>query len=53
MDDNEARISEILQAFRIFDGVYKREQVDAAIALREEITPYLIEISSKGDCRSA
>ena len=37
-------INEILEAFKIFDGDYKREQVDAAIELKEEITPYLIEI---------
>ena len=37
-------ITEILDAFRIFDGIYKREQVDAAVELKEEITPFLIEI---------
>ena len=37
-------ITEILEAFKIFDGIYKREQVDAAIELKEEITPSLIEI---------
>ena len=37
-------ITEILEAFKIFDGIYKREQVDAAIELKEEITPFLIEI---------
>mgnify|MGYP006295915079 CR=1 FL=1 len=37
-------ISEILEAFRIFDGAYKREAIDAAIARKEEITPYLITI---------
>ena len=40
-------ITEILEAFRIFDGIYKREQVDAAIELKEEITPSLIEILDK------
>ena len=40
-------ITEILDAFRIFDGNYKREQVDAAIELKEEITPFLIEILEK------
>ncbi len=34
----------ILESFRIFDGVYKREQIDAAIKLKDEITPHLIEI---------
>ena len=37
-------ITEILETFKIFDGNYKREQVDAAIELKEEITPHLIEI---------
>ena len=37
-------INEILEAFKIFDGDYKRKQVDAAIELKEEITPYLIKI---------
>jgi hypothetical protein len=37
-------IIEILEAFKIFDGNYKREQVDAAIELKKEITPSLIEI---------
>ncbi len=42
--NKETRISEILDTFRIFDGVYKREQIDAAVELREEITPHLIKI---------
>ena len=37
-------ITEIIEAFKIFDGIYKREKVDAAIELKEEITPHLIEI---------
>ena len=37
-------ITEILEAFRIFDGNYKREQVDAAIERKAEITSHLIEI---------
>lgn len=41
---NETKIAEILKSFEIFDGIYKREQIDAAIQLKEEITPYLIEI---------
>ena len=40
----EITINEILEAFRIFDGNYKREQVDAAIELKEQITPHLIKI---------
>lgn len=38
------KIYEILKEFKIFDGIYKRELVDAAIELKDEITPYLIEI---------
>ena len=38
------RISNILVAFQTFDGVYKRDEVDAALELQEEITPYLIDI---------
>ena len=41
------RISEILNGIKIYDDVYKRELIDAAIELREEITPYLIEILNK------
>ena len=37
-------ITEILEAFKLFDGNYKREQVDAAVEFKEEITPHLIEI---------
>jgi hypothetical protein len=40
----EITINEILEAFKTFDGTYKREQVDAAIELKAEITPYLIKI---------
>ena len=41
------KIEDILKSFEIFDGVYKREQVDVAIGLRDEITPFLIEILVK------
>jgi len=37
------KISEILNGLKIFDGIYKREFVDAAIEQKDEITPYLIE----------
>lgn len=40
----DTRITEILREFEIFDGVYKRAQVDAALELQEEITPHLIGI---------
>jgi hypothetical protein len=37
-------IDDILNAFRIFDGTYQREMVEAAIQRREEIVPRLIAI---------
>ena len=40
-------VTEILESFKIFDGNYKREQIDAAIEMKEEITPFLIEILEK------
>ena len=42
--DANAKVSEILASFEMYDGKYKREQIDAAISLKEEITPHLIEI---------
>ncbi len=36
-------IEEILNAFELFDGVYKYDAVEAAVAVKEEITPGLIE----------
>lgn len=44
---NDERIREILDAFEHFTGKYEREAVDAAIALREEIIPRLIEVLRK------
>jgi hypothetical protein len=41
------RISQILNGFRILDGIYKKELVDTAIELKEEITPYLIDLLNK------
>lgn len=41
------RISEILNGIKIYDGIYKKELVDAAIELREEITPSLIDILNR------
>lgn len=41
---NDSRITEILKAFELFDGVYKRAEVDAALELQEEITPHLIGV---------
>lgn len=44
MTDTDRKIQEILAAFEPEDGFYKRQAVDAAIELKEEITPYLIKI---------
>jgi hypothetical protein len=43
----DERIRETLEAFEHFTGKYEREAVDAAIELREEITPHLIEVLRK------
>ena len=40
----EFTITEILESLKKYDGVYKRNQIDAAIKLKDEITPHLIEI---------
>jgi hypothetical protein len=38
------KISEILDGFKIFDGIYKRDLIDSAIELKDEISPHLIKI---------
>lgn len=43
----ETRVTEILESLKIFDGIYKREEIDDAIHLKEEITPCLIGILEK------
>lgn len=40
----DQRIEEILKVFEIFDGIYKRDHVDAVVKLQEEITPHLIGV---------
>ncbi|VEN74647.1 conserved hypothetical protein [Candidatus Desulfarcum epimagneticum] len=40
----ELTIPEILESFRIYDGAYKRDEINAAIKLKDEIIPRLIEI---------
>ena len=40
-------ITEIIKALEIFDGQYKRKEVDEAVKRKEEITPYLIDILKK------
>lgn len=37
-------IHDALKAFEIYDGKYKREEMEFAVANREEITPYLLSI---------
>ena len=37
-------INEILASFEKYDGVYKRQEVSAAIALQDEITPCFINV---------
>ncbi len=43
-DHTKNRVSEILASFKYYDGVYKREEINAAIELKEEITPALIKV---------
>jgi hypothetical protein len=38
------KIYEILDGFKISDGIYKRELIDSAIELKDEISPHLIKI---------
>jgi len=40
---DKVEIVNILVAFEIYDGIYKRHFVEAAVKLKEEITPYLIK----------
>lgn len=42
--ENNFSIPEILESFRKFDGVYKRAQIDAALNLKEALTPHLIAV---------
>lgn len=44
MQVTDVKINEILAALEFNDGIYQREAVDATIALKEEITPHLIDI---------
>jgi len=41
------QISEILNGFKIYDGVYKKELIEAAIERKGEITPFLIDILNR------
>ena len=40
-------ITEIIKALEIFDGKYKRREVNEEVKRKEEITPYLIDILKK------
>jgi hypothetical protein len=46
MDNTEGQytIPDILESLKIFDGLYKQGQIDAAINLKDQITPHLIKI---------
>jgi hypothetical protein len=41
---SEERIKQIIEAFDRFDGTYKRAEMEEALTLKEEITPFLIRI---------
>ncbi|MCP3966538.1 MAG: DUF1186 domain-containing protein [Lentisphaerae bacterium] len=43
-EDKEFTIPEILDSLKIFDGIYKRAQINAAVKVKDEITPHLIKI---------
>jgi hypothetical protein len=40
----DEQITEILDGFKNFDGKYKRDLIDRAVELKDEITPHLINI---------
>ena len=44
MEENDVKITEILGAFEILDGTYKRDYVNAALEHREEMTPHFIDV---------
>jgi hypothetical protein len=44
---NTMEIPEVLEAFKINDGIYKREYVEAAVQHKDEIIPHLIGILDK------
>lgn len=41
---NTTRIEELIEEFDWYDGIYKREEMEEALTLREEITPHLLRI---------
>jgi hypothetical protein len=43
-DQHKIKIEEILASFELFDSKYQREQVEAALEQKQEITPHLITI---------
>lgn len=40
-------INELLKSFETYDGIYKRDEIDAALTIQEEITPHLISVLEK------
>lgn len=40
-------INELLKSFETYERKYKRDEIDAALTKREEITPYLISVLEK------
>ena len=44
MSERETRVEELIEEFDWDDDVYKRQEVEEALTLREEITPHLIRI---------
>ena len=45
---SDERIREILKDFEVGSGVYRRESVDAALELKDEIIPHLIGVLVTG-----
>lgn len=41
---NATRVEELIEEFDWLDGVYKRDEIEEALTLKEEITPHLIRI---------
>ncbi len=41
---NVTRVEELIEEFDWFDGVYKRDEIEEALTLKEEIIPHLIRI---------
>jgi len=44
---NEELIKDILKSFEKYDGIYKRQEMEDAVNLKQEITPHLLAILDK------